>query len=182
MGTGAYAKELESWMHSEGHNQIQCVDHDHVNIIPLGSQVMVAFVNMQYRKNFFRKTPMNNYTWPAFVHSTALVTDLSSISPGVIVNPMSIVGHGAVLKDFCWIGTLSKIGHQSCLGQNTVVTSGTIIGGSTKIGSDVFFAQTCSIKDKINICDNASFVMNSLVKKDITKPGRYYGDRRMVDQ
>jgi len=179
VGTGPYAKDLCSWMMSDGHTDIRLISHDSVNSVPIGSQLMVAFYSMQYRKKFFSEINLDRFMWPAFVHSSALVTELSSITPGVIVNPMCVVGHGARLANFCVIGTLSKVGHGTQLGHNTVITPGTIIGGSTNIGKNVFFAQSCSVKDKITICDDVVFVMNSVVKKDITKPGRYYGDRKI---
>lgn len=182
VGTGPYAKNLESWMIRDGHTQVELVSHDAIDTVPVGSQLMLAFTSMQYRKKFFSEITIEKYVWPAFVHSTSLVTDLASISPGVIVNPMSIIGYGAVLENFCLVGTLSKVGHGTHLSFNTVITPGTIIGGSTYVGRDVFFAQSCSIKDKITICNDVYFAMNSVVKKDITKAGRYYGDRRMADQ
>ncbi len=182
VGSGPYAKDLESWMKSDGHNQVISVSHEDLDNVPLNSQVMLAFVNMQYRKKFFATVEMQRYNWPAYVHSSALVTDLASISPGVIVNPMSVLCNGCVIQDFCLIGTQNKIGHETHLGRNTVTTSGTIIGGSTRIGCNVFFAQSCSVKDKITVCDDVYFAMNSVVKKDIVTAGRYYGDRRMVEQ
>ena len=182
VGTGPYAKDLYSWMILDGHTNVQLISHDSVNNVPVGSQLLLAFCGMQYRKNFLSETSIKRYLWPAFVHSSALVTDLASISPGVIVSPMSVIGHGAVLNDFCLVGTLSKIGHETHLGCNTVITSGTIIGGSTRIGRDVFFAQSCSVRDKITICDDVFFAMNSVVKKNITQPGSYYGDRPLPAQ
>jgi UDP-3-O-[3-hydroxymyristoyl] glucosamine N-acyltransferase len=179
VGTGPYAKDLYSWMILDGHTNVQLISHDSVNNVPVGSQLLLAFYGMQYRKNFLSETTIERYMWPAFVHSSALVTDLASVSPGVIVGPMSVIGHGAVLEDFCLVGTLSKVGHGTHLGRNTVITPGTIIGGSTSTGSNVFFAQSCSVKDKITICDDVVFAMNSVVKKNISKPGRYYGDRKI---
>ena len=182
VGTGPYAKDLHAWMTQDGHRDLRLTSHDSMGSVPTGSQVMLAFYGMQHRKKFLSEINLEKYFWPAFVHSSALVTDLASISPGVIVNPMSIIGHGAVLKDFCLIGTLSKVGHGTHLGRNTVITPGTIIGGSTRIGRDGFFAQSCSVKDKITICDDVFFAMNSVIKKSITRPGRYYGDRSLPDQ
>ena len=179
LGIGPYARELHSWMTRDGHTDIRSISHDAVDTVPINSQLMLAFSSMQYRKNFLSETKIQNYVWPAFIHSSALVTDLASISPGVIVNPMSVIGHGVVLEDFCQVGALSKVGHGTQVGWNTVITPGTIIGGSTRIGHNVFFAQSCSICDKITICDDAYFAMNSVVKKNINKPGRYYGDRKL---
>lgn len=180
VGTGPYAKDLHAWMTKDGHSQVVSVAHDSADTLPAGSQLMLAFYGMRYRKKFLSADRLEKYVWPAFVHSSALVTDQDSIRPGVIVNPMCVIGHGAVLGDFCQVGTLSKVGHDTHIGSNTVITPGTIIGGSTRIGNHVFFAQSCSVKDKITICDDTTFVMNSVVKKDITQSGRYYGDRKLT--
>jgi len=182
LGTGPYAKDLYSWMTRDGHVDIKSISHDAVDTVPINSQLMLGFYGMQYRKNLLSEINIQNYVWPAFIHSSALVTDLDSIHPGVIVNPMSVIGHGVVLEDFCQVGTLSKVGHGTQVGRNTVITPGTIIGGSTRIGHNVFFAQSCSISDKITICNDTYFAMNSVVKKNISQPGRYYGDRQLIDQ
>lgn len=179
IGTGPYARELQTWMTQDGHADIRSISHDAVNTVPINSQLMLAFCSMEYRKNFLSETKIQNYVWPAFIHSSALVTDLDSISPGVTINPMTVIGHGAVIGDFCQIGACSKVGHGTQVGRNTVITPGTMVGGSTQIGNNVFFAQSCSICDKITICDDTYFAMNSVVKKNITKPGRYYGDRKL---
>jgi UDP-3-O-[3-hydroxymyristoyl] glucosamine N-acyltransferase len=60
-----------------------------------------------------------------------------------------------------------------------MITPGTIIGGSTTVGENVYFGQTSSIKDKIKICDNVMFLMNSTVSKDIGISGKYYGNRKL---
>jgi len=179
LGTGPYARELHSWMTQDGHADIKLISHDAVNTVPINSQLMLAFYSMQYRKNFLSETKIQNYVWPAFIHSSALVTDLDSISPGVIVNPMCVIGHEVVLENFCLVGALSKVGHGTQVGQNTVISPGTNIAGSTSIGHNVYFSQSCSVCDKITICDDTYFAMNSVVKKNITKPGRYYGDRKL---
>jgi UDP-perosamine 4-acetyltransferase len=163
----------------DGHANVRSISHDAVDTVPINSQLMLAFTGMQYRKTFLSETKVQNYVWPAFIHSMALVTDLDSISPGVIVNPMSVVGHGVVLQDFCLVGALSKVGHGTQVGRNTVISPGCNLAGSSRIGHNVHFSQSCSICDKITICDDTYFAMNSVVKKNITKPGRYYGDRKL---
>jgi len=179
LGNGFYSNELKIWINSDTPAHIELVDPSDFFSIPLGSQIVLGFQNLEYRKKFLSSSKIEHYHWPSYIHSSAIVTDNSSIQKGTVVNPQSVIGYGVTLEPFCNIGILSKIGHGTALGVNTVVSPGTMIGGSTTVGRDVFFGQACSIKDKIKICNDVYFTMNSVVKKDVVAAGKYYGNRKI---
>ena len=179
LGNGLYSNELKIWIGNDTPTHVELVDPSNFFSIPLGSQIILGFQNLEYRKKFLFNFKIEQYHWPSFIHSSAVVTDNSSIQEGIVVNPQSVVGHRVTLEPFCNIGILSKIGHGTTLGVNTVVSPGTMIGGSTTVGRDVFFGQSCSIKDKIKICNDVYFTMNSVVKKDVVTAGTYYGNRKI---
>lgn len=179
LGDGIYSQELKTWIIDDGYTQIESVNHDNFYLIAPGSQIILGFQNLEFRKKLLSNFIIEQYHWPSFIHSSAVVTDKSSVQKGIVVNPQSVIGHKVTLEPFCNIGILSKIGHGTSLGVNTVVSPGTMIGGSSTVGRDVFFGQSCSIKDKIIICDDVYFTMNSVVKKHVVTAGKYYGNQKI---
>jgi UDP-3-O-[3-hydroxymyristoyl] glucosamine N-acyltransferase len=179
IGTGPYAHELKSWMDNDVSVPIELIHHNDFNLVPYGSQIMLGFQNLEYRKNLLFKHTLTNYLWPTFIHPSAVVSNNQSMPIGVVISPQAVIGYGATLENFCNIGILSKIGHNSSLGKNNVVSPGTMIGGSTVVKENVFFGQSCSIKDQINICNDIFFTMNSIVSKNINIPGKYIGNKKV---
>lgn len=176
IGQGPYARELQSWLGQSAVTHV--VDHDCLEKIPAGSQVMLGFQNIEYRTKFLLANDTNRYVWPSFVHDTTVMADGVSIGPGTVINPQCVIGYGVTVGNFNNIGIMCKIGHADVLGINVVTSPGTMIGGSTTIGDHVFFGQMCSIKDKLEICANAYFAMNSVVSKNIDSPGKYVGNKK----
>lgn len=179
IGTGPYAQELKCWLQHDIVTMVELVHHDDFCSVPIGSQILLGFQNLEYRKNFLSNVVVSQYSWPTFIHSSAVVACMSALLQGTVINPQAVIGYGATLGEFCNIGILSKVGHRATIGTNTVISPGTMIGGSTTIGHDVFFGQSCSIKDKITICNNAYFAMSSVVSKDVSESGRYFGNRKI---
>jgi UDP-3-O-[3-hydroxymyristoyl] glucosamine N-acyltransferase len=179
VGTGPYAYELKSWIDKDVSVSIELLHHDNFNSVPHGSQIILGFQHLEYRKNFLSKHTLTNYLWPTFIHPSAIISNRQTMPIGVVINPQAVIGYGVTLENFCNIGILTKIGHNSSLGKNNVVSPGTMIGGSTVVGENVFFGQSCSIKDQINICNDISFAMNSVVSKNINLPGKYIGNKKV---
>ena len=50
-----------------------------------------------------------------------------------------------------------------------------IIGGNVNIGHNVYLGSGSNVKEKINICSDATIGMNGAVVKDIITPGTYVG-------
>jgi UDP-3-O-[3-hydroxymyristoyl] glucosamine N-acyltransferase len=179
IGSGPYAHELKFWIANKINTSIELIHHNDFNSVPCGSQIMLGFQNLEYRKNLLSKHRLTDYVWPTFIHPSAIISNTQSMPIGVVINPQAVVGYGVILENFCNIGILSKIGHNCILGENNIVGPGTIIGGSTTVGDNVFFGQSCSIKDQINICNDVFFTMNSVVSKNINTPGKYVGNKKV---
>lgn len=81
-----------------------------------------------------------------------------------------------IIKDGVKICAMCNIGHNCFVDEDTCMAPGVRVGGGAKIGKNCFIWQGVLIKDYINICDNVTVGMGSVVTKDITKPGIYYGN------
>lgn len=178
IGTQVAALELQLWLNDCAACDVILVEHDKISTIPKGSSCFLGFWHADYRKKLLESFALSDYHWPSFVHPTACVNDLNAIQSGSVVFPVSQIAHKVKCGRFLLLGSMSNIGHGTCLGSNVIISPGVIIGGSTTIGNNVMFAQSSSIRDKISIVDDCKFSINSVVTKDILESGTYYGNKR----
>lgn len=73
------------------------------------------------------------------------------------------------------IDNLVHIAHNVQIGENCTIIANSIIGGSTVIGDHVWIAPSVTIRDGLNICSNVTIGLGSVVTKDITEAGTYFG-------
>ena len=181
IGSTEVADALQRWIPTETSGEVKIINPENFGDLEEQSQCILGFWTIEYRISFLKKYNIKNYRWPNYVHPQAFVSETNLFGQGVVIYPMSYVGNDAQIGDFCTIGQLVSIGHSTKLGNQCVVNPGTIIGGSTQIGDYVSFGQSCSVRDKISICDNTKFHMSSTVTKSVTKPGTYYSNRKLSD-
>ena len=62
-----------------------------------------------------------------------------------------------------------QIGHNSSIGRNTLIMAGSIICGGATIGQNCWIAPNTSIKEKLNVGDNAYIGLGSVVINNIPK-------------
>ena len=179
VGTSIFAQELESWITNDITGKITSISPDEYFTLPDYSQCILGFQNIIYRKDFLLSGNRLARSWPIYIHPTAFVTDKNLINKGTVICPMAVVGYGVTIGCFGMVGIHSKLGHGDQLGDNVVISPGSNIGGTTIISNNVYFGQCSSVKDKITICSNTKFTMNSIITKSITSPGNYSGNKKI---
>ena len=180
IGGGISAQEYHLWLTQE-HIDAIIVNVDDVKDLPHGSQCLLGFMNINYRRKFLCDV-RSDLQWPVWIHPTAFVSDPYSLGKGTVIDPLCSVGVNAQVGPYNKFGPLTKIGHGNKLGTNVVVTAGTLIGGSTRIGDHVYMGHGCIIRDKITICDDVFLNMGSRVTRDITESGVYYNNQPHTDK
>lgn len=81
-----------------------------------------------------------------------------------------------IIKDGVKILAMCNVGHSCFIDEDTCLMPGVRLAGATKIGKNCFIWQGALIGGCSTICDNVSIGMGSVVLKDITEPGVYYGN------
>lgn len=183
IGTSVVAQEIQKWINDETKNtvDVRLIDKDEYFKLPNGSQCLVGFANIAYRKKLFSEPEFHNRSWVGFIHSSSIVTNVEKVGIGAVIQPMVFTGFNVAIGNFCWVTSFSHIGHGTSIGNNVVINPGTIIAGSTLIGSNVLIGQSSSVKDRLTIGNDIEFCMNSIVSKDITESGKYYGNKRVLN-
>lgn len=73
------------------------------------------------------------------------------------------------------IFSLCNIGHNTKIGDDTIIGPGCLIAGSAEVGSGCKLWQGTIVNNKVKICDNVEIGSGSVVTRDITEPGLYFG-------
>jgi len=181
IGTGIPAQEISSWIKQEYSDaDVKNISHEEYEKLPEGCQCVIGFANPEYRKNLIYGSTCQKQRWLTFIHPTSLVENVDNIGVGSVVEPKSTVMYAVSIGNFAWITPHVMIGHGSKIGVNFIVNPGTIIGGSTIIGDNVLVGQFSSVKDRVTVGNDIEFTMNSVVTKDITEAGKYYGNKKIL--
>jgi UDP-3-O-[3-hydroxymyristoyl] glucosamine N-acyltransferase len=80
-----------------------------------------------------------------------------------------------VIEDGVKIDNLVQVAHNVRIGAHSVVCGTSAIAGSTKIGRRCVIAGGVGIIGHLEICDDAVFLVRSLVTHSVTTPGVYSG-------
>lgn len=81
-----------------------------------------------------------------------------------------------IIRNGVKILAMCNIGHTCFIDEDTCLAPGVRVAGATRIGKNCFIWSGALIADCISICDDVTIGMGSVVTKDITKPGVYYGN------
>lgn len=178
LGSGITARAIKEWIQLEHDIEVNLVDHTDFSKLTASDQCIPGFFN--YRETFTEfvsNSPVIN--WVTFVSKSAFVVPsaMNNIGVGCVVAPLSSIWTEAVVGDFTTMNPYSLVGHGVIMGKNNVLAPRVTIGGSTEVGDNNFFGLNCSIVDRIKIGNNIKFLMNSVVTKSISAPGKYHGNK-----
>lgn len=130
--------------------------------------------NMNFRKEMIEKLKIKGVVFKSLISPLAKVTEHSKIGDGSAVMPGVIINKSQVGENVI-VNTGVIIEHDCKIGDNVFIGPGTVIGGYVTIGSDTFVGMGCCIRNGVKISEGVTIGMGSIVVKDITKPGTYYG-------
>lgn len=151
--------------------------HNHVNA---GKHV----IHKISRKADLHETVLMKNEGLKIVRIDGNLVNMKHIGGSVIDDEVEIgaytVIHGGVLdptiiRNGARIGSCCSVGHNAVIGENVILAPHVTVGGSVKIMSSCFVGMGAIIREGVLICDNVRIGMGSLVTKDITMSGLYYG-------
>ena len=106
----------------------------------------------------------------------------SIIGENCIFGENVLIMQGCILTNHITIGNYTHInigctiGHDTKIGDFVTINPGCNISGNVKIGNNVYIGTNTCIRQGIEICDNVTIGMGSVVVKDITEHGTYFGN------
>lgn len=103
----------------------------------------------------------------------------------VVMEGKSVVHHfttihraslgSTVIETGVHIGAYCNVGHNVLIRKNTALTPYVCLGGSSRIGENCLLGMGTIVRDNVRICSGVKIGMGSMVVKDITEPGVYFG-------
>ena len=170
-----------------------------IHTIQEDDNVKDIFIELHNMINEYNEPEENIISNKAVVDPTAVIgvpgNNIMKRSDGRIIN-MKHMGN-VVIEEYAEVQALSvvhrsvfgstiirrnaqifakvNIGHNCVVGESTIICPGTLLAGGTKVGKNCYIWQGVITRSNISICDNAIIGAGSIVLKDITEPGVYFG-------
>ena len=184
IGAGGHAREVMMQMEQD---LICFVDNQYVNewdagdiILPVSKfdptkyEVMVAIGDSKARLEMVLKLP-HTTKYFTFIHPTAIIGNTVNIGEGSFIGANSIITTNVIIGKHALLNRANHIGHDTKIGMGLSMMPGAIIYGNCEVGDSVYLGTNSSIKEKIDICNNAIIGLNSGVVKNVNEPGVYVG-------
>jgi sugar O-acyltransferase (sialic acid O-acetyltransferase NeuD family) len=136
-------------------------------------EIMIAIGDSYIRKEISQR--LNGIKYFSFIHSTAIIGSNVEIGEGSYIGPYSIITTNVTLGKHTILNRTNGIGHDVIAKDYLSMMPGAIVGGSCNIGECVYIGSNSVVKEKISICDNVFFGLNSGVIRDISQSGVFVG-------
>ena len=141
---------------------------------PTKYEVMVAIGDSKARLEMVLKLP-HTTKYFTFIHPTAIIGNTVNIGEGSFIGANSIITTNVIIGKHALLNRANHIGHDTKIGMGLSMMPGAIISGNCEVGDSVYLGTNSSIKEKIDICNNAIIGLNSGVVKNVNEPGVYVG-------
>lgn len=118
--------------------------------------------------------------WPklkfiALVHPAACIGFEVEIGIGTVVMAGSVINAESKIGEHCVINTSASVDHEAQIDDFATIAPGCTLGGNVSIGRSSFVGLGSNIIQNIKVRENILIGAGSLVIRDLTEPGLYFG-------
>ena len=128
------------------------------------------------RRSLFEKLENLEANIATVVSGNALISKYSSVGKGTIVMHRATVGAGSKIGQNCIINTNANIEHDTVVGNDVHISTHAVVNGNCELKDGVFIGSNTTIFHGISIESDTMIGAGSLVTKNITEKGIYYGN------
>jgi sugar O-acyltransferase (sialic acid O-acetyltransferase NeuD family) len=128
------------------------------------------------RRKIFKNLESLDANIATVISNNALVSKYSSIAKGTIIMHRATVGVGSKIGQNCIINTNANIEHDTTVGDDVHVSTHAVVNGNCELKNGVFVGSNATIFQGISIENDTLIGAGSLVTKNITEKGIYYGN------
>jgi sugar O-acyltransferase (sialic acid O-acetyltransferase NeuD family) len=197
IGAGGFGRELELWMRlipetlrdfkvegfiDDNPNALDGFKSDYKIVGTIDDHffettdyVVISIAEPGIKENIFNrlKNRVGLYT---FIAPSAIVGDRENIGPGSVICPNAIVSTNTKLGKCVTVNCGTQLGHDSQIGDFASFMANVMVGGATQIGSKGYFGSQSTLVPGKKVCDNVKISAGSVVIRNISKPGVYFGN------
>lgn len=139
------------------------------------ANVFIAIGDNNSRAYWYNLAVSLGYNIQNLIHPTAIISSLTTIGKGVLINAGAIINAGVRIDSGCIINTGVIVDHESEIESFVHLAPGAIVAGRVKIGTQTFLGIGTTVIDKINIGAHVISGANSIIIKDITAGSKIVG-------
>ena len=181
LGDGDLAKEFMSFADFD-ENITKCYSISEIYkldikyIIDNKQKVYIAQSKSSFRKEVFEFLLRNELEPDTFIHPSVIIGKRTSIGAGSIIQPNTIISNDVIIKKSVFVNCNSNIGHDVEIGNYCSIMTNVNIGGHCILENGVFIGTGASLIPKVKIHSNIIVGLASVVIKNLTKEGSYFGN------
>lgn len=143
--------------------------------------IVLGIADIESKKKII-STLKNKVRFFTYISEAALIGKNVTIGEGSIICPGVKIGSNVNIGNFNLINLNCIVGHDSVMGDLCSIMPHVDIGGGARIGKNVFMGTKVTVSPKLEVRDGTYLGVGSIVIKNITEPGTYFGNpaRRML--
>lgn len=179
-GSGGHAKEVVSFIESDGHEIVAVVSTLPFNCesyhkYPLYSKIqpgmfpdaefIMAVGDINIKKIFVEQ---NENRWGNFIHSSCHVSAYAKLGVGVTVSPFTTILGDAVVGNFVTLNVYNFIAHDTQIGNYVTLSPYCGTMGNCNIGDDCFFGTAAYCIPKVTLGKAIKVSAGSMVRHSYT--------------
>ncbi len=134
----------------------------------------VGYKHIEFRASVFLRF-MNKIPFTNVIHPNAYVDRTATLNKGIFILPGCVLDHKVIIGNNVLLNTGCVIAHDSIVDDHSFLSPTVSIAGFTKIGKKCVLGINTTVIDNITTCDMVQTGAGSVVTKNITKPGLYFG-------
>ena len=119
------------------------------------------------KKRLYEKVKLDDYTMAVLVHPHAYVNSDAILEEGVIVFVGATISSTVRLGKCTAVLTYGLVGHDAVIGDFCQISAMALVNGHVKIGDKCFIGGSVCVRDEITIGENSIISMGACVLKDV---------------
>jgi acetyltransferase EpsM len=113
--------------------------------------------------------------WGIFISPNSNVMKSVKLNEGVVILKNSVINNNCIIGKHCHFNTRSVIEHDNKFDDFSGTGPGVITGGNVRVGKETYIGLGCKVKNGVKITSQSIIGIGSVVTKNLTKKGIYYG-------
>lgn len=142
---------------------------------PKSSEIFAPLTSSSGRKDVFKKLKASGCKFASYISPHSIVWDKNAIGENCFIQEGNNIQFGTYIGDNCVFWAGNHIGHHGRIHSHNTFTSHVVLSGRCNIEELCYFGVNSTIRDGLNICPSVFIGMGSIVNKDITEEGIYFG-------
>lgn len=142
---------------------------------PSKYEALIVVGDPKLRKSIADNLPKETKFWNYISKHAVIMDNFKSIGLGNIICAGTIITTNVSIGNHVQLNLSTTVGHDTVISDYVTTAPDVSISGNVDIGDCVYFGTKSSVREKVTICSNTIFGLNSGIVSNITEVGTYVG-------